>query len=206
MAQREARALCRGAPEAALAAAGLSACSRPARRPSPGSCPAAAHTRSAHRRLLSRAGGSTGPPAAPPCPPAATCPGRPPAAAGPPRFRRRSTPRRHRHHGPGRDRRDPWPGGHATRSSIVPADSGAGRRRWPPGQVQRRYITGTSADHGIGMVAALPARPLVAPRTDGPDHAHRGAALAGRRPPRRRSRCYWLLAPPGRAAAGGCHP
>src|SRR3984893_17879301 len=42
-----------------------------------------------------------------------------------------------------------------------------------------RYTAGISADDGIGMVAALPARPLAALCAVGPDHAHGGAVLAG---------------------------
>ena len=42
-----------------------------------------------------------------------------------------------------------------------------------------RYMAGTSADQGIGMVAVLSARLLVALCAVGPDHAHGGAVLAG---------------------------
>src|SRR5690242_12553995 len=42
-----------------------------------------------------------------------------------------------------------------------------------------RYTAGISADDGIGIVAALPARPLAALCAVGPDHAHGGAVLAG---------------------------
>ena len=57
--------------------------------------------------------------------------------------------------------------------------AGAAPARWPPGQVYGTYTAGNTADDGIGMVAALPARPLVALCAVRPDHVHRCAVLAG---------------------------